>query len=189
MRASGSPIAIAPMEVLGSAFSETARTFSICRPIGCLSAVEFPAFYRLASGSLVAFGDRTSSPTGGQAVRVLALLIGASLATSWLLASVNWGQQRPGWRAVLPAVMLLVAFSAAAISRWLATVSRIPVVLAGLGCCWAWSAARRWSEKASSACANPPSRFSRQRPRSGPPCGGIRRLTSASPTTLCSSAT
>jgi hypothetical protein len=40
------------------------------------------------------------------------------LVTAWLLASIIGDNDDLGWRAVLPAVMLLVAFAAAVIARW-----------------------------------------------------------------------
>ena len=134
LRASGSPIAITPTHVLGSAFSELARRI-LDLPAYWLVylPVEFPAIYPAGlAGLWLAFGDRTSDPDRQQIVRALALLVAASLLTSWLLASVIGDNNDLGWRAVLPAVMLLVPFAAAAIARWLAAASRIPLVLAAL---------------------------------------------------------
>lgn len=134
LRASGSPIAVTPAHVLGGAFPETIRRI-LDLPADWLIylPVEFPAFYPAGlAGLWLAFGDRTSDPDRRRTVRALALLIAASLVTSWLLASVVGDNNDLGWRAVLPAVMLLVAFAAAAIARWFAAASRIPLVLAGV---------------------------------------------------------
>lgn len=134
LRASGSPIAIAPTHVLGSAFSETVRR-TLDLPAFWLVhlPVEFPAFYPAGlAGLWLALGNRTSGLDQRQTMRSLALLVAVSLLTSWLLSSVIGDNNDLGWRAVLPAVMLLVAFAAAAIARWLATASRTPLVLAGI---------------------------------------------------------
>jgi hypothetical protein len=133
LRASGSPIAIIPTPVLGSAFSETARRILDLPTFWLVYLpVEFPAFYPAGLvGLWLALGDRTSDLERRQTVRALAFLVAASLVTSWLLASVIGDNNDLGWRAVLPAVMLLVAFAAAAIALWLAAASRIPLALAG----------------------------------------------------------
>ncbi len=117
-----------------SAFSETVRRILDLPAFWLVYLpVEFPAFYPAGlAGLWLAFGDRTSGPDQRQTMRSLALLVAASLLTSWLLASVIGDNNDLGWRAVLPAVMLLVAFAAAAIARWLATASRTPLVLAGI---------------------------------------------------------
>jgi hypothetical protein len=134
LRGDGSPIAIKPVEVLGGAFSETTRRI-LDLPAYWLVylPVEFPAFYPVGLiGLYLLLKERAPDPDG-QTVRVLALLLAASLVTGWLLASVIGDNNDLGWRAVLPAVMLLVAFAAAAVSRWLAAKARIPVVLALAG--------------------------------------------------------
>ena len=133
LRAGGSPITISPTYVLGSAFPETIRHILDLPAYWLIYLpVEFPAFYPAGlAGLWLAFGDRTSSLDQRQTVRTLAFLAGASLLTSWLLASVIGDNNDLGWRAVLPAVMLLVAFAAAAIARWFAAASRILLLLAG----------------------------------------------------------
>ena len=134
LRASGSPIAITPTPVLGNAFSETARRiFDLPAYWLVYLPVEFPAFYPAGlAGLWLAFGEGTSDPERRQTVRALAFLVAASLVASWLLASVIGDNNDLGWRAVLPAVMLLVAFAAAACTRWLVAASRTPLALAGL---------------------------------------------------------
>jgi hypothetical protein len=56
-----------------------------------------------------------------------------SLATSWLAASVIGDNNDLGWRAVLPAVMVLIAFTAGLISRWPAPWARVAAMLAATG--------------------------------------------------------
>ena len=50
----------------------------------------------------------------------LTVLTLVSLATAWLLASTI-GNNDLGWRAILPAVLILTAFAAAGLARWIAT--------------------------------------------------------------------
>jgi hypothetical protein len=119
LRGGGSPIAITPVSVLGGAFSETARRI-LDLPAYWLVylPVEFPAFYPAGLiGLYLLLKERR--PDQDQAVHALALLLATSLVTGWLLVSVISDNNDLGWRAVLPAVMLLVAFAAAAIARWL----------------------------------------------------------------------
>jgi hypothetical protein len=66
--------------------------------------------------------------------RVLALLTFASLLTAWLLRSVVGDNNDLGWRAVLPAAMLLIVFSAAAISHgWKQSSGRFCAIVAAAG--------------------------------------------------------
>ena len=134
LRGGGSPIAITPVEVLGGAFSETTRRI-LDLPAYWLVylPVEFPAFYPAGLIGLYLLLAGHAPGQDRQAVRALALLVATSLVTAWLLASVIGDNNDLGWRAVLPAVMLLIAFAAAATSRWLAAKARIPVALAVAG--------------------------------------------------------
>ena len=131
LRGGGSPIAFTPVEVLGDAFSETIRRI-LDLPAYWLVylPVEFPAFYPAGLIGLYLLLAGHAPGQDRQAVRALALLVATSLVTAWLLASVIGDNNDLGWRAVLPAVMLLVAFAAAAVSRWLDFKARIPVALA-----------------------------------------------------------
>jgi hypothetical protein len=124
LRGGGSPIVIAPVEVLGGAFSDTTRRiFDLPAYWLVYLPVECPAFYPAGLvGLYVLLRNRAPDPDR-RSLRALALLVATSLVTAWLLASIIGDNNDLGWRAVLPAVMLLVAFAAAVISRWLAAAA------------------------------------------------------------------
>jgi hypothetical protein len=129
-RVDGSPIVIAPVAVLGSFFDPVVRRLLDVPAFWLiLLPVEFAAFYLaglIALFALLKDGD-------GQTVRVAGLLAAASLLAGWLLRSVVADNNDLGWRAVLPAVLLLIVFSATAISRWPLWPARVCAVLSAVG--------------------------------------------------------
>src|SRR5437868_5479778 len=56
-----------------------------------------------------------------------------SLVAAWLLRSVVADNNDLGWRAVLPGLLLLIVFAAAAISRWPRREARLCGMLAAVG--------------------------------------------------------
>lgn len=121
INSSGPPFTLSPQEVLTD------------RPDGLLGAVanlvaywliylvvEFPAFYLTGIVALAAllFSRRRASERN-PVVFAFAVLLAVSLCVSWLLRSTLGENNDLGWRAVLPGVLLLIVFSAAALSRWL----------------------------------------------------------------------
>jgi hypothetical protein len=129
-RAAGAPIALQFYPVLGEYFSERLRValdlpafWLILLPIE-LSAVYVIGMIALAQFSLAGKldGDRK------RAVLALAALAVASLAVSWLFASTIADSNDLGWRAVLPAAVVLTAFAAAGMARWIAARAGIAVV-------------------------------------------------------------
>jgi hypothetical protein len=129
-RAGGSPIIIAPVAVLGPFFDPVVRRLLDAPAYWLvLLPVEFAAFYLAGVIGLFALlkdGD-------GQTVRVAGLLAAASLVVGWLLRSVVADNNDLGWRAVLPAILLLIVFSATAISRWPRWPARLCAVLSAVG--------------------------------------------------------
>jgi hypothetical protein len=129
-RVDGSPIVIAPVAVLGPFFDPVVRRLLDVPAFWLvLLPVEFAAFYLAGLIGLFALlkdGDR-------QAVRVAGLLAAASLLAGWLLRSVVADNNDLGWRAVLPAILLLIVFSATAISRWPRWPARLCAVLSAVG--------------------------------------------------------
>ena len=132
LRGGGSPIAITPVGVFSDAIPDPIRRILDVPAYWLVYLpVEFPAFFPAGVIGLVALlRSGTLEPERRQSVRVLALLAATSLSAGWLLASVIAENNDLGWRAVLPAVMVLVAVAAAAISRWVATRACVPLVLA-----------------------------------------------------------
>jgi len=135
MRGDAALIAFTPVPVLGSAWPASLRL--LLDPLAywlVYLPIEFAAFYLaglLGIGALIA--DRKLDDASLQSVRTLSLLAAMSLITGWLAASVIGDNNDLGWRAVLPAVMVLVAFAAALISRWPSSWSRPAGVVAALG--------------------------------------------------------
>ncbi len=135
LRDGGVPLTIAPVQVLGSAWPEAFRRL-LDLPAYWLVylPLEFPAFYPAGMiGLFWALGQRSSSVERRELLFALSLLVAASLTVAWLLVSVVGGNNDLGWRAILPAAMLLIAFAAAGLSHWLATRAPVPSVVGVAG--------------------------------------------------------
>jgi hypothetical protein len=80
--------------------------------------LEFPAFYPLGVAMLVLLlREREDADERRSLLAALALLAVIGLVTGWLLRSIVGDNNDLGWRAVLPAVLLLIAFAAAGLAR------------------------------------------------------------------------
>jgi hypothetical protein len=129
------PLVIAPVEVLGGAFPEGLRRLLDLPAYWLIYLpVEFPAFYLAGLvGMFALLRDRSRDAATHQLARTLALLAAASLVAAWLLRSVIANNNDLGWRAILPAVMLLAAFASAGIVRWRTSPAGVCALLAGFG--------------------------------------------------------
>jgi hypothetical protein len=139
-RGGGAPIAVVPYDVLTDRPDGTLGfVANLLAYWAIFLLVEFPAFY--LAGLVAVFvlllargeaAERTS------VVRTFALLLAVSLGAAWLLISTLGDNNDLGWRAVLPAVLLLIVFSAIALALWLerpisfAAVPALALVLLGL---------------------------------------------------------
>lgn len=122
LRGSGAPIAFAPYPVLGPAVPDGARR--VLDPPAfwlLLLPLDFPAIAPLGALALAGFARR-----GDERVRALACLAVACLTVAWLLRSTIDNNDL-GWRAVLPAVLILTAAAAARLSVLMATPKRLAV--------------------------------------------------------------
>ncbi len=120
-RAMGSPIALAPYPALGSAFSE-AWVGLLDLPAYWLLflAVELPAIYPFGAAMLWTLAkDKALAPDRRAALPALLALALISLTVTWLLASTIGDNNDLGWRAALPAILLLTIFAAAGLARYL----------------------------------------------------------------------
>lgn len=107
LRAVAQPIRIEPQTVLGSAFDgTTARLLDLPAFWLVRLTVEFPAVWPLGALGLWAL---RRAPAAGAA----AILAVGGLATSWLLVSTVGENNDLGWRAILPALLVLTAAAAA----------------------------------------------------------------------------
>ena len=120
LRGGGLPIAIAPYEVL------TGHLASLIGQIANLPAywliflvVEFPAFYLTGlAGLFYVLRNGGLAPERRSMTIAFALLLAVSLCAAWLLESTLGDNNDLGWRAVLPAVVILIVFAAVGMS-WL----------------------------------------------------------------------
>ncbi len=121
-RGAGAPILVDPFHVLGPAFPDAVRRLlDLPAYWVVLLAVELPVIFgigamTLARCALSQSADRERT-RDALALGTLALV---SLACGWLLVSTAGENNDLGWRAVLPAIIVLTASAAAGISRWMA---------------------------------------------------------------------
>ena len=118
LRDSGLPIAIRPVHVLGDGIaSDIRRILDLPAYWLVYLPLELPACYPAGLLGLLAVAKSGSIIQNcGRSLRSLALLLATSLVVAWLFASVVGNNNDLGWRAVLPAVLLLTAFAAAGVS-------------------------------------------------------------------------
>jgi hypothetical protein len=129
-RGAGAPVVLQFYPVLGEYFPEWLRLildppafWLILLPTE-LSAVYVIGMIALTQSSLSRkLGDHRSG-----SVLALAALAVASLAVSWLFASTIADSNDLGWRAVLPAAVVLTVFAAARVARWIAARAGIAIV-------------------------------------------------------------
>lgn len=133
-RGGGMPVTISAVHVLGSGIPDSIRRM-LDLPAYWLVylPLEFPAFFVGGMIGLVML-QRSVPAILLAPMRAFALLTIVSLVAAWLLVSVVGSNNDLGWRAVLPAVMLLIAFAAGGLAHWIARPSRglAALALAGL---------------------------------------------------------
>jgi hypothetical protein len=115
-RGGRAPIALHPFEVLGDLWpTNLRRTLDLPAYWVILLPIEFPAAFVAGIMALAAMlGNLASGPKRTVSL-VLAVLAAASLCASWLLVSTVGDNSDLTLRAVLPAVIILIAYTAAAL--------------------------------------------------------------------------
>ena len=117
-RGGGTPIRLAPQPVLGPGWPEAAR--AVLDPLAywlVLLPVELPAIlFAGVAGLAMVIAGRTGGAPARHIARPLAALALVSLAVSAALQSTAGENNDFGWRAVLPAVLVLAAFAGAALA-------------------------------------------------------------------------
>ncbi len=132
LRGDGLPIGIRAVNVFGDAVGPTLRAILDIPAYWVLYLpLELPAYY-LAGGAAILTLLRRHEAADGAPMRPLLLLLATSLAVAWLMVSTIGNNNDLGWRAVLPAVLLLAAFAAAGFSVWSDTRSGRTTVFAGV---------------------------------------------------------
>jgi len=134
-RGGGLPIAAGAVSVLGPAVPESLKPFLDLPAYWLLYLpVELVAIYPAGMVALFVLAKHRRVEAATQAPAMpLILMTGASLGAGWMLQSVVAYNNDLGWRAILPAILLLTAFAATVISRWRGTPARVAGVLATLG--------------------------------------------------------
>ncbi len=129
-RSTGSPIAVAPHDVFGEAAPAWLRLLDLPGFWLVFLPIELATIYIPGIMALAAFlASGGLDPDRRRAMLALASLSAASLTISWLLASTLADNNDLGWRAMLPAAMVLTVFSAAGLARWFAARARAPITV------------------------------------------------------------
>jgi hypothetical protein len=130
----GMPIAIRPVEVTGAAIPAGIRRLVDIPAFWLIYLpVEFVAFYVPGLLGLAWLAWRSQDKAVREVARTLAPLVGVSLGAAWVLASTVGDNNDLGWRAVLPAILLMIAFAAALIAHWPERTARRVAALAAAG--------------------------------------------------------
>ncbi|WP_156026411.1 hypothetical protein [Xanthobacter sp. 91] len=118
-RGGGTPVQLTPLPVLGPGWPDAAR--AVLDPLAywlVLLPVEFPGIvFAGVAGLALVFAGRMGGRAARQIAHPLAALAVAALAVSATLQSTAGENNDLGWRAVLPAVLVLAAFAGAALAE------------------------------------------------------------------------
>jgi hypothetical protein len=132
-RGDSTPIVIHPYEVLSDVFPPLLRCILDLPAYWLIELpVEIPAAY--VAGVIALIAALRSATPGQEKIILIALacLAGAGMVVSWLLASTLGDNNDLGLRAILPAVMILIAAAAAGMTRSSCRVAIMATALAGL---------------------------------------------------------
>ena len=188
-RNGGAPIVVSHYEVFGEYFPHAIRRILDVPGFWLLIVpAELPAAFFAGVIGLLAL-SRSALPAAKKlAVMVLACLAGSGLAVSWLLVSTLGDNNDLGLRAFIPAVMVLIVGTAAAIgSTANARLRAVVAVLALTDWCSARPTPHKCFATTPSVCSGRAKGSSRSRLNYGRPCAGMRRPPPGSPTIRCSS--
>ena len=126
-RGGGSPVALQTYEVMGEAFPPMLRQFLDMPAFWViLLVIELPAIYLTGAYAMLHL-TKDLDPARKRVATILIHLAGASLAVAWLMVSTVGGNNDLGWRAVLPACLVLTVFAVAGLSQWIKTRVRLAV--------------------------------------------------------------
>lgn len=124
LRGDGFPIAVMPADSLGKQFSPMVhRVLKIPVYWTAFLFAEFAAFYPAALFAAAWLAkDRLVTPDRRRTVAMLAVSAVIGLAVGGLLMSTTAPNNDLAWRGVLPALLILVALTAAGLGRYLTTM-------------------------------------------------------------------
>jgi hypothetical protein len=128
-RGGGSPVVLQTYAVLGEFFPPMLRQLLDMPAFWLiLLVIELPAIYLTGVYAMLQL-TKTLDADRKPVATILIHLAGASLAVSWLMVSTIGGNNDLGWRAVLPACLVLTVFAVAGLTQWIRT--RIRLAIAG----------------------------------------------------------
>jgi hypothetical protein len=135
-RHAGVPIAFHPLAVLGPILPTGVRTVVDLPAFWLiLLVIELPAIYFAGAWAMVrALAGTGAAPAEKRPVVGLVLLAGMSFLVPWLFESTIANNDL-GWRGVLPGILVLTAFAAAGLARWLAAAPALAITTAAF---WAF---------------------------------------------------
>jgi hypothetical protein len=120
----GWPVAVQTYEVMGELLPPMLRQLLDMPAFWViLLVVELPAIYLTGVYAMLRLTGQLD-PARRRVATILIHLAGASLAVSWLMVSTIGGNNDLGWRAVLPACLVLTVFAVAGLSQWIRTNRR-----------------------------------------------------------------
>jgi hypothetical protein len=108
----GSPLALHPFEVLGDMVA-LRHVLDLPAYWFVLLPIEFPAAFIAGLLALIVLWRRATAGAEKTTIATMAVLCGAGLGISWLLVSTVGDNNDLGLRAVLPALLILIAVAAA----------------------------------------------------------------------------
>jgi hypothetical protein len=126
-RDGGSPVALQTYAVLGEFFPPALRQLLDMPAFWLiLLVIELPAIYLTGVYAMIRLTPDLD-PARKRVAVILIHLAGASLAVAWLMVSTVGGNNDLGWRAVLPACLVLAVFAAGGLSQWIGRHMRLAV--------------------------------------------------------------
>ena len=127
------PIVLQPFAVLGAFFPDALRRLLDLPAYWLiLLPLEFPAAFVAGGLALFALWRSTIANLERRVIAALTCLAGAGLVASWLLASTLGDNNDLALRAVVPALLVLIAAAAAGVSLWPRHVFIAATALGGL---------------------------------------------------------
>ena len=171
-RGGGLPIGVDPYEVLGPWFPEHLRRILDLPAFWLvLLVIEFPAIFITGVIALAVLLRSGLESGRKRVIAALAALAAASLVVTWLLTSRLGDHNDLAWRAVLPAVLVLIIAAAAGLTRWIsqrvygAAFAAIAALILGFRRSTSQSATRGVMHRVGRACAGACAQGGGARPR------------------------
>lgn len=126
-RRDGAPVALQTYMVLGEFFPAALRQLLDMPAFWLiLLVIELPAIYLTGIYAMLHL-TKDLDPARKRVAIILIHVAGASLMVAWLMVSTIGGNNDLGWRAVLPACIVLTVFAVAGLSQWIKARTRLAI--------------------------------------------------------------